>query len=111
MSTPAATSPKGSRRFLLVFLGLALLIAGVVSFYASSHPDGLEFVAESTGFLETAKDSLVANSPFADYGITGVENARVSGGLAGIVGVLLTLAIAGGLAWLLTRRAGSSTGS
>ena len=100
----AATRPRRTRRFLLVFLGVALLIAGVLSFYASSHPDGLEFVAESTGFLETARDSAAAGSPLAHYGVTGVDDARLSGGLAGVIGVLVTLAIAGGLAWLLKRR-------
>ena len=38
-----------TRRFFLVFLLAALLIGGVVSFYASGHPDGLEYVARSTG--------------------------------------------------------------
>ena len=89
---------------MIVFLGVALVIAGGLSFYASGHPDGLEFVAESTGFLDTAKDSAAAGSPLADYGVSGVENARLSGGLAGIIGVLVTLLLAGGLAWVLRRR-------
>ena len=46
-------------------------IAGVGSFYASSHPDGLEYVAEQTGFLDSAEDSATADSPFADYGNAG----------------------------------------
>jgi len=40
--TPSTAQPKGTRRFLLAFLGVALVIAAVISFYASSHPDGLE---------------------------------------------------------------------
>ena len=82
----------------------ALVIAGVLSFYASGHPDGLEFVAESTGFLETAQDSAAAGSPLADYAVSGVEDARLSGGLAGIIGVLVTLLLAGGLTWVVRRR-------
>lgn len=113
MSARSESAPRRSnRRFLLVFLGVALLIAGALSFYASSHPDGLEYVAGSTGFLETARNSLVAHGPLADYGVAGVGNARLSGGLAGIVGVLVTLALAGGLAWLLaSRRSAGSKGS
>ena len=42
MSTPHASSPSR----LLV----SLLVAGVASYYASCHPDGLEYVAEQTGF-------------------------------------------------------------
>jgi hypothetical protein len=102
--TNAEPQQKSSRRFLLVLLAAALVIAGVVSFYASSHPDGLEFVAKTTGFLATAKDSAAASSPLAGYGVAGIDDARLSGGVAGIIGVLLTLALAGGLAWLLARR-------
>ena len=105
--TPSTTRPKAARRFLLVFLGVALVIAAVISFYASSHPDGLEFVAGSTGFVDTAKDSVTANSPLADYGVAGVQNARLSGGVAGVIGVLVTLLLAGGLTWMLRRRSDS----
>ncbi|UAL29052.1 PDGLE domain-containing protein [Nocardioides rotundus] len=93
-----------NHRFLLVGLVVALLIAGVGSYYASSHPDGLEFVAEKTGFLESAKDSATSGSPLADYQVKGVDDARLSGGAAGIVGSLVVLLLAGGLAMLLRRR-------
>ena len=102
--TPVGTQPSRTRRFLLVFLGVALVIAAVISFYASSHPDGLEFVAGTTGFLDTAKDSLTADGLLAGYGVAGVQNARLSGGIAGVIGVLVTLGLAGGLTWLLRRR-------
>ena len=105
MST--ATSKIKTRRFFLVFLLAALLIGGVVSFYASGHPDGLEYVARSTGFVDTAKHSASAGSPLADYGVAGVRNPRLSSGLAGIIGVLVTLLLAGGLFWILRRRTGS----
>ena len=92
------------RTFLLAGLLVALLIAGVASYYASSHPDGLEYVAGKTGFLDTAKDPVDTGSPFADYGTTGVEDDRLSGGIAGVAGVLLTLVIGGGLFRVLRRR-------
>lgn len=85
-------------------LMVALLIAGVASFYASSHPDGLEFVAGETGFLSSAEDSATADSPFADYTTKGVDNERLSVGLAGILGTLIVGSIAGGLFWLVRRR-------
>ena len=72
-----------TRRFLAVGLLLALLVAGVASFYASGHPDGLEYVAEKTGFLHTAEDSPTSDSPLADYSTNGVDDPRLSGGLAG----------------------------
>ena len=104
---PTGTQPRGPRRFLLVFLGVTVVIAAVVSFYASSHPDGLEFVARSTGFLDTAKDSATAGSPLAGYGVAGLPDARLSGGVAGIIGVLVTLLLAGSLTWVLRRRSDS----
>ena len=50
---------------LVLGLLACLLIAGVGSYYASSHPDGLEFVAESAGFSDSAKDSAASDSPIA----------------------------------------------
>lgn len=93
-----------NRRFLLAGLIAALLIAGVASFYASAHPDGLEYVAEKTGFLDVGEDSPAADSPLADYQTKGVDNERLSGGLAGVTGTLIVLLLAGGLFFLLRRR-------
>ena len=98
------TAPR-TRTVWIVGLFLALLVAGVGSYYASSSPDGLEWTAEETGFAETARDSATADSPLADYVVDG-EEGRLSGGAAGVVGVVVTLALAGGLA-LLVRRRGS----
>lgn len=92
------------RRFLVVGMFVALLVAGVGSFYASSHPDGLEYVAHQTGFLDSAKEPVDTGSPFADYSTEGVDDARLSGGIAGVAGVLLTLGLGGGLFWVLRRR-------
>lgn len=99
------TTPRVSRRgFWVTGLVVSLLVAAVLSFYASSHPDGLEFVAEKAGFLEQAEDSAASESPLADYGVEGVDNERVSTGLAGLAGSLVVLALAGGLAFALRRR-------
>lgn len=81
---------KLKKRFYFGFLAASVLVAGALSYYASSHPDGLEKVAEDTGFLETAKDSAVSNSPLADYGISGLDNERLSVGLSGVIGVIVT---------------------
>ena len=94
----------GSRRFLASFLLVTLLVAGVASYYASSHPDGLEYVAGKVGFIDRADDSPAARSPFADYSTKGVDNARISGGIAGVAGSALVLVLAGGLFWVLRRR-------
>lgn len=93
-----------TRTFLLAGLVVALLIAGVASYYASSHPDGLEYAAGETGFLDSAEEPVDTGSPFQDYATKGVDDARLSGGVAGVAGVLLTLVIGGGLFRVLRRR-------
>jgi len=101
-----------TRRVLVVGALVALVLAGVVSYYASSHPDGLNYVAGKIGFLSTERPHASDGSPFAGYSTRGVGNARLSGGLAGVVGVLVVGLVGGGLAWLLRRRSpGSSAGS
>lgn len=93
-----------TRTFLLTGLLAALLIAGVASFYASSHPDGLAYVADKAGFGDRAEDSATSDGPLADYRTKGVANPRLSGGIAGVVGALAVLGLGGGLFWLVRRR-------
>jgi hypothetical protein len=93
-----------TRALVVTGLLLALFLAGVASFYASSHPDGLEYVAEQAGFADTAQEHATAGSPLADYATRGVSDQRVSGGLAGVAGVVIVGALGGGLAWVLRRR-------
>jgi cobalt/nickel transport protein len=103
--------------FLLGGLLVALLLAGVVSNYASPHPDGLDSSLlkgctvnaedEITGGscpAQQARDHELADSPLADYGVRGISNGFLSTGLSGVLGVLLTFALGGGLFWLARRR-------
>jgi hypothetical protein len=93
-----------TKKIVQVGLVASIFVAAIVSFYASGHPDGLEFVAEQVGFLNTAKDSALATSPFADYAFVGIENERISVAIAGILGVLLTAAISFGLFTFLKKK-------
>ena len=77
----------------------------MLSFYASGHPDGLSSVAQSLGFADTARDSATSGSPLAGYAVTGVSDARLSGGLAGLVGLAVVGLLMAGLVLLLRRRA------
>ena len=90
-------------RPLATLLAASLVVAGGVSLLASGHPDGLEFVGERLGFAGAARDSATGVSPFADYGTAGLGEA---GGtvLAGVLGVLVTLALGLGVAALARRR-------
>jgi cobalt/nickel transport protein len=93
-----------SKKFYLGGMIVSLLLAGVVSFYASSHPDGLEKVAEEIGFIDNAKDPATAGSALADYGVEGVEDERASVGIAGVIGVAATGVVATGLFYYLGKR-------
>jgi cobalt/nickel transport protein len=92
-----------TRTLVIIGLLVALLLAGVVSFYASSSPDGLNRVAQDHGFSKTQKQHG-ADSPLAGYRTEGIDDGRLSGGLAGVVGSVVVLAVAGGLAYAVRRR-------
>lgn len=95
---------RGSLPFVVAGLALALGLAVLVSPWADPDPDGLERVAEAQGFAETARDHDLSDSPFADYAVRGVSDERLSTGLAGLVGALLTFGVGSLLFGLLRRR-------
>ncbi|WP_037888236.1 energy-coupling factor ABC transporter permease [Streptomyces viridochromogenes] len=105
---PAAGQPaaaRTSRRTLWIGgLVTSLVLAGFVSFYASASPDGLEKVAEDKGFAESAEEHATADSPLADYGVKDIDNARLSGGLAGVIGVGVTVVAGTAVFWAVRRR-------
>jgi hypothetical protein len=108
-TTESAPSDTGrSRRtklFLLAGLFVALALAGIGSYYASSSPDGLTKVSENHGFASSEQPHHAGDSPLAGYQTKDVHNSRLSGGLAGVIGVGVTFAVAGGAALLIRRRA------
>ncbi|WP_127939539.1 energy-coupling factor ABC transporter permease [Nonomuraea polychroma] len=79
---------------------VTLVLAGAVSFFASSDPDGLEAVAENQGFLDRATDHGLGGWALADYG----EVGGIPVGVAGIIGVGLVLLIAGAVAYAARSR-------
>ncbi|MFF9039523.1 energy-coupling factor ABC transporter permease [Streptomyces sp. NPDC014892] len=110
-ATAPATQPAGApaaarstRKVILAGLGVSLLLAGVVSFYASADPDGLEKVAADKGFDAKVEDHAAADSPLADYGVEGLSDARLAGGLAGVIGVGVTVVAGTGIFWAVRKR-------
>jgi cobalt/nickel transport system permease protein len=88
--------------FVLVALGASLVLAFVVSPFASSAPDGLEKVAADEQLDSGVTPHALEDGPLADYAVDGVDDERLSTGIAGVIGVLVTLVVATG-AFLLIR--------
>ncbi|MCP9958624.1 energy-coupling factor ABC transporter permease [Streptomyces sudanensis] len=100
---PRPAPAAGTRRVWAAGLAVSVLLAGLVSFYASASPDGLERVAADHGIDRQAREHAAADSPLADYGVKDLDDARLSGGLAGTIGVCATLALGTGV-FLAARR-------
>jgi len=81
---------------------LAIVIAILAAFFASTHPDGLDFVAEKFGFAEKGMEH---SAPLAGYNINFLPAGGISTSLAGIAGVLITLSLFGLTAYLLKKPA------
>ncbi|HZX38692.1 MAG TPA: PDGLE domain-containing protein, partial [Streptomyces sp.] len=101
---PEPVAARSPRKLLLAGLAASLVLAGFVSFYASADPDGLEKVAADKGIGAKAEEHAAADSPLADYGVEGITDARISGGLAGVIGVGATVAAGTGVFWAVRRR-------
>jgi len=106
-----------TRWFLLAGLLVALVLAGVVSTLTSGSPDGLDSAlldgcttnadGQITGgecLAQREADNQTGDSPLAGYGIRGIDNPYLSTGLAGAIGVLVTLGLGFGLLHLARRR-------
>lgn len=95
----AADNGKGN--WAVIGLVLALIVV-LFAPLASGSPDGLEWVAEQTGFIETAQDAPFELLP--DYTIPALGDSAMSTVVAGLVGALLVGGIAFGVSRLLMRR-------
>jgi cobalt/nickel transport system permease protein len=79
--------------FAAAGLLVAALLVLVAAPLASSEPDGLERVAIDQGFIESAEDHPMSESPLADYGVSGIEDESTGTRVAGLVGVLITFGV------------------
>ncbi|MFH9074110.1 energy-coupling factor ABC transporter permease [Streptomyces alboflavus] len=101
---PAPAAAGSHRKLWAAGLVTSLILAGFVSFYASTNPDGLEKVAHDKGFDKGEKEHDAADSPLADYGVKDISNTRLSGGLAGVIGVGVTVVAGSAVFWAVRRR-------
>ena len=114
------TTRKKTWLFFAAFALVALVFAGVFSYFADSDPDGLDSATlkgcevvetdageELTGdcIAKNAKDHDLADGPLADDAVGGDDRFT---GVAGVLGVVGTLVVAGGLFWVLRKRPSKS---
>ncbi|MEV2213794.1 energy-coupling factor ABC transporter permease [Streptomyces sp. NPDC050997] len=101
---PVPVAARSHRKLWITGLVSSLVLAGFVSFYASANPDGLEKIAADKGIDKQTKEHANADSPLADYGVKDIEDARLSGGLAGVIGVGVTVVAGSAVFWTVRRR-------
>ncbi|MGH9270242.1 MAG: PDGLE domain-containing protein [Ilumatobacteraceae bacterium] len=89
--------------FVLAGIAVAVVLVLVLAPNANPNPDGLEKVAGDKGIDAGVTDHAFVDGPFADYGVTGVDNTYVATWIAGLLGVAATFAIGAGIVLLLRR--------
>lgn len=95
-------SPK-NKKLLLGGIAIALIIAILAPFLASSNPDGLDSTMEKV--MDNPETEPVFESPLPDYTIPFLGEENPFGGvIALVVGTLLVLAIAYGLGEIIKKR-------
>ncbi|MEW6573713.1 MAG: PDGLE domain-containing protein [Bacillota bacterium] len=92
------------RKEIWIGLFAAIIIAGILSPFASPYPDGLEKVAETKGFISKGEGKEVVRAPIPDYAAPGLKSEGTATAVAGITGTLITFAAAYGISRILRRR-------
>ena len=94
-----------NRKTLVVGVLIALAIAGVVSYFASGEPDGLEKSQEALGAAEPVQKGVEAQpSVFEEYHLTWLGEGFWGNAVAGVAGSLLVLGMVLAVGYLLKRR-------
>jgi cobalt/nickel transport system permease protein len=125
----SATPPGGGRKVIIGLLAATLIVGGVVSWFASTHPDGLEWamakvkgkntLESQAGMSEKLADIQATTAFLPDYGFKKSEPSQgessswpapsAGTSVSGLVGGLLTLVLAVGAGWLLRAKGRSKT--
>jgi cobalt/nickel transport system permease protein len=106
-TSSTTTAAWSARRVLVAFAVLAVLVAGLLSIFASSFPDGLEWSMEKTAgtteleregpVFDAAAGAVEKTAIMPDYGFKDGEGSAAGTAVAGLVGSAVTVLVAGGL--------------
>ena len=99
---------QNNRIFIFTGLSIALIIAVLLSPFASKNPDGLDRVSQDLNFeVKAEEDSLAKKLPFfsvfEEYSMRGVPES-IATPLAGLVGTITTFGLSMALGKLSTRQ-------
>ncbi|MFA6548618.1 MAG: PDGLE domain-containing protein, partial [Candidatus Margulisiibacteriota bacterium] len=89
------------KKLFWISIGIAVLAA----FFASTHPDGLDFVSERFNFAEKGQ---AHTAPLADYSVNFLPAGSISTSIAGIAGVLIVWLLFWFAIYLLKKRTGKT---
>lgn len=102
-SAVTSLSKKAMGGFVAAGIAVSIVLVVFVAPIAASDPDGLERVAEDTGFAAAAEDNAFTG-PFADYGVAGMDNETLGTVVAGLLGTGVTFAAGMFLVGIARRR-------
>ncbi|KZX10074.1 PDGLE domain-containing protein [Methanobrevibacter filiformis] len=92
-----------NKKFLVIGIIIAIVIAALAPFLASSNPDGLESATEKLN-PQALEIEPVHESPMPDYMIPSFGESPISGSIAIIIGVIIVFALAYTAGIVLKRR-------
>jgi hypothetical protein len=99
-----------NRNTLIVGLVAVFVVAGGLSYFASSAPDGLEKSQEEMGAAVARQPVGSPPSPFQEYGLRGLPEGFLSSAVAGVTGAAIVLGILLATGYVLKRVRRSSKG-
>ena len=92
-----------TKNFMIIGLVIAIIIAVLAPFLASSNPDGLESAAEKI-MNSGVEEGGAYESPMPDYIIPSLGEEPVSGSIAIVIGVIIVFIIAYGIGYLVKNK-------
>jgi len=80
---------KSNRRTTILVITVITAVVVLAAAFASSHPDGLEWVAEKLGFVSRAIEEPVVAPPLPDYSLGLIKPPFWSTAVAGLIGAIV----------------------
>jgi hypothetical protein len=106
MARDTHRNDRSRAHWVLIALGLIAAVVVAAALFASGDPDGLERVAEDTGFIGAGEDSPF--SLIADYVFPGLDGPAATI-VAGLIGVAVVFGVVWFIGRVLARRRSGST--